>query len=309
MRIQALIGSVLVVGLLGIGILLGSVLGTVRAGAQTASQTPAQAATTTPAPSTTNPAPPLGPKVGGMGGKRGHGPGGLEGFGGFGGFGARGGFDRGFPGRAVTAEGAAGHITATTNLIALVRGDLTYATGKMDTADVQRWLNEADGLLKNAQSAVSGSKFEQASAYAQAASELAMTAEAQMAQKLGANTLPSYSQRPQHPGKGAIQGQPANTTLNQAQASRLLAATYNRLTMLGAVVGNASNAGNAPAYLTEAQNAYKSAYTAYQAGNYAEAATFAQLARRLAGVAGSVLRATTSPGNSDAPVTVPAPNF
>jgi TolA-binding protein len=131
-----------------------------------------------------------------------------------------------------------------------------------------------------------------------------------VAQELGADQLPSYSQRPVRGGKGIGHGfgrgpvDAANIT--QAQASRLLAATYNRLVGVGAVVAGTADAG---IWLTDAQAAYRAAYDAYQAGNYADAAASAKVANALAEVATGVQRATTSPGTSGAPVTVPAPNF
>jgi hypothetical protein len=100
-----------------------------------------------------------------------------------------------------------------------------------------------------------------------------------------------------------------DTTVTQAQASYILANTYERLVAQGNLVDSASNASQATPYLTDAQNAYRDAYNAYQAGNYTEAVQAAKLAERLAGVAGTIVRAPAAPANSDTPVTVPAPNF
>jgi hypothetical protein len=220
-----------------------------------------------------------------------------------------GGFDGGpFGGKefgGATADGATRAISNTTSLITQVKSDLAYATGKMDTTDVQRWINGADTLLASAQSANSSSQYGKAVAYAQAARELALTADAQMAQKLGAANLPSYSQMPQRPDKGTS----ANTTVTQAQASRILAETYNHLVMQAAVINGASNASEATPYLTDAQNAYKAAYDAYQAGKYSDAVASARLAGKLSGVAGAIAQASIAPANADTPVTVPAPNF
>ena len=302
MSIKVFVGSAMAVALLGAGVLAGSVVGTGNVSAQTSTQAQTPAATATPAPSTTNP----GTNNNGNGSM---GPGGMHGRGGM-----RGGGDFGFGGRGMggemwgggaTADGASRAITGTTNLITSVKSDLAYANGKMDTTDAQRWVNGADALLKSAQNANSSSQYGQAVAYANAARQLAETADSQMARKLGANTLPSYSQRPQRGGKF----QSTNTTLTQAQASRILAETYNRLVTVGTQVKSASNASEATSYLTDAQNAYKAAYNSYQAGNYADAAASARLAGQLGQVAEEIANASTAPANSTTPVTVPAPNF
>jgi len=223
--------------------------------------------------------------------------------GGIGGFGERG-------GNATTADGANNAITRAQNTVKLANDDLAYAKGKMDTANVERWLTGADSLIKNAQTAVTGSQYGQASGYAQAASQLAMLADKQMAQTLGADKLPSYSQRPAGRGNGNFgQGGQPNTTITQAQASRVLASTYNRLLVTGTLLKNAGAAGDASTYLTEAQNAYKTAYAAYNAGKYGDATNAARQADELAGVADTLLRAATAPNSNDTPVTVPAPNF
>jgi hypothetical protein len=213
-------------------------------------------------------------------------------------------------GREATADTATRAISSTTRLIDLVKADLAFANGKMDTANVQRWVSGAESLLDDAEAANGASNYEQAVAYAKAASIAASAAYTNMAQELGADQLPSYSQRPMRGGKGIGHGigrgpvDAANIT--QAQASRLLAATYNRLVGVGAVVAGTADAGT---WLTDAQAAYRAAYDAYQAGNYADAAASARIANALAEVATGVQRAATSPGTSGAPVTVPAPNF
>lgn len=289
MNVKTLIGSAMAVALLGVGVLAGSVAGTGGA----AAQTPSATAT----PSTTNPTAPANPYMGMHGGPDGRG---MH----DGGFGGRGfGMGRGYQG--ATADNATQQISNTMSLITQVKSDLAYATGKMDTADVQRWLTGADNLLKSAQTANSSSQYGQAVAYAQAARELAMTADLQMAQKLGADKLPSYSQMPMRGDKDAS----ANTTVTQAQASYILANTYNRLVTEGTLVKSSPNASLATGYLTDAQNAYKVAYDAYQAGKYSDAVASARLAEKLSGVAGAVAQAATAPANSDTPVTVPAPNF
>lgn len=290
MQPKVFIGSTMAVALMGIGFLAGSVVGGNNVSAQTNSATPVPTAV---APST-NPPSTTDPQQGsprGFGGMRGHGD---RGFGG------------GMFGDNLTADTASQQITNTNTAITSAKNDLAYATGKMDTTDVQRWINGADSLVKSAQSAAANSQYGQAVSYAEAARELAMTADEQMAQKLGADKLPSASQRPQW---GDRQGQQASTTLTQAQASRILAETYNRLVEEGTQVKSASNASEATPYLTDAQNAYKTAYNAYQAGNYTDAAASARLAGKLAGVAETIARASTAPANSTTPVTVPAPSF
>jgi len=202
------------------------------------------------------------------------------------------------------ANGAGRAITGTTNLLTQVKADLAYANGKMDTTDVQRWVNSADALLKSAQTSYTAAQYGQAAGYAHAAVELAQVADWQMAQKLGADKLPSYSQRPQRPNKPA----PSTTSITQAQASHILQNTYNHLVMQGAAIKNGANS-TASTLLTDAQNAYKAAYNAYQAGNYSDAVISAKLAEQLAGAAESVLRAATAPADPNTPVTVPAPNF
>jgi hypothetical protein len=107
-------------------------------------------------------------------------------------------------------------------------------------------------------------------------------------------------------GFGIGRGPVDTANITQAQASRLLAQTYNRLVGVGAVVAGTADAGT---WLTDSQAAYRAAYDAYQAGNYADAAASAKVANALAEVATGVKRAATSPGTSGAPVTVPAPNF
>lgn len=312
MNIKTIVGSSMAVALVGAGVLAGNIVGADRASAQApvpqASST--QVTPATPGTGTTSPTSPGTPPADGKdwGGMRGHG-GGREGFGpgGFGGMRGDGG---------ATADGASKQITNTTTLITQVKADLAYANGKMDTADVTRWISGADSLLKSAQTANSSAQYGQAVGYAGAARELAGIADSQMALKLGADKLPSYSQRPQgRMGKmGEMMGDkgmsvPANVTITQAQASRILAETYNRLQTQITQTKSAANATQAATYLTDAENAYKAAYTAYQAGKYNDAVTSAMLAGRLGGVAQAIAHASTAPANSDTPVTVPAPNF
>jgi hypothetical protein len=301
MKLKVLIGSTMAAALLGLGVLLGSVAGPTQAGAQTPAQTPAATATAKAAQT------PSAQKTPGVGDERGDRP-----FGGMhrGGRGGRGGHgDFGF-GHEATADTATRAISSTTSLIALVKADLAFANGKMDTASAQRWVSGAESLLGKAQSANGATNYEQAVAYAKAASIAASAAYTNIAQELGADQLPSYSQRPVRGGKGIGHGigrGPVDTAnITQAQASRLLAATYNRLVGVGAVVAGTADAGT---WLTDAQAAYRAAYDAYQAGNYADAAASARIANELAEVATGVQRAATSPGTSGAPVTVPAPNF
>jgi O6-methylguanine-DNA--protein-cysteine methyltransferase len=283
MRMKILLGAAVLAFALGLGVLIGNAAGAGGVSAQTPSQTPTPSAQPS---ATTSTAPSSKPGRGGHGGRWG--------------FGWKGAGHKGWG--AATAEGASSIISGTTNLISITKDDLTYATGKMDTADVQRWLNGADSLLQRAQSANANAQYGQAVAYAQAAGQLAMIARMRMAQELGVENLPSYNQLPAH---GHLHGVlPAKANVTQAQASYILSQTYYRLRMQSAVVS-----GDGRTWLTEAQNAYRSAYDAYQAGNYGEAVTYAHLADRLAGVAGSVSRAPDAPANRDTPVTVPVPNF
>ena len=311
MKSKAILSSTLAVGLLSLGILAGSVV----RGGSVAAQTPAQAtATAVPStqatPGTTNPST-KDPSMG-RGGRHG-GPGGPGGFGGHGG-GHHGGLGGAGLGPNATADGATRSISNTTSLITLIKADLAYATGKMDTSDAQGWLNGADTLLARAKSANSSAQYGQAVTYAAAASQLTNLAHMQIAQELGASSLPSYSQHPMgrhggHAGKDGVMSDDPNATINEAQASRILARTYNQLVAVGAVVKSSSSAGDAATYLTEAQNAYRDAYTAYQAGTYSEAAKLAKLSNGLGNVAGTLAGASGAPANVDAPANVPAPNF
>jgi hypothetical protein len=287
MNARVLVGSTLAAGLLGLGALVGSVVGTGEALAQT----PAATATATaqpadPGTSTTTP-PADAPADMGMKGGRGHGPGGFG----------------DVIGRGATADNATRQITSTNELIGLLEADLAYANGKMDTADVQRWIDSANALLDKAEAPNGNSQYGQSVAYASAARELVMIAYSNMAGELTAEALPSNGQI-----RGLHRGGPdaATTAPTQAQASYILANTYDRLVGQSAVIGTSSEAA---AYLDEAQAAYSDAYNAYQAGNYESAVTFARLAGKLAGVASSVAGAASAPANTDTSVTVPSPNF
>lgn len=288
MKVKALATSTLVAALLGVGVVAGGVTGVDGVSAQSAAPTQQAGPSQTANP---NQATPADPSAGDMKGFGGRGRGDHEG-------------ERGL-GLVATAEGASQAITNTTGAITSVKADLAYAQGKMDTADVQRWVNGADALLQSAVNANSSSQYGQAVAYAQAARELASTARSVMAQELGAGTLPSAGQDSGRPEKLA----PDYSTLTQAQASRIVAQAYERLVAAGASVQAASNASEAGPYLTDGQTAYRAAYDSYQAGNYADAAVSARLAERLAGVAAGIARASTAPANADTPVTVPAPTF
>jgi hypothetical protein len=325
MQLKLVIGALIVAMLVGLGVLAGTVIGSSRAAAQQAEQAfaavPAAAQSTpqsTATPGTTAPSKPGTGEPGEGNGK--HAPGGYGGFGpggmgrgfGGGGFGigpgpAPGDFGQGGP---TSANAASRVISSTANLIGQVKSDLAYANGKMDTTDTQRWVTGAESLLKSAQDANASSHYGQAVAYARASGQLAEVAETQMAQKLGADKLPSNSQRPQRPNRPANPSQGTTTTTpTQAEASRVLRNTYNQLVSMGALVKNASSAGDAATYLTDAQNQYKNAYNSYQSGNYSDALASARLAEELGGVANSVLQAVNEPNDSTTPVTVPAPNF
>ncbi len=143
MRIRLVIGAVVAAMLLGVGVLVGSVMGALSASAQAPTQVPTAAPTTPSTGTTTAPQNKPGQSVPG-------GPRGARGFGGPGGFGPVGGkpglsqgFDPGGfgPNGQATANGATKTISSTTSEIALVKSDLAYANGKMDTTDVQRWVN------------------------------------------------------------------------------------------------------------------------------------------------------------------------
>lgn len=308
MNWKVLAGALALSGLMAVSALVGSVALN-AASASTQSSPPAQPAaeaTTTPAPATT-PGSRQGKPNGGF---HGGGPGmGHPGMGGPGmGMGKH-----GFDGRGGdSANGANRVITATASLITLVKGDLTYATGKMDTATVADWVNRADGLLTTARSAATAGQYGKAAATADAAGSLARAADLLMQQALGADTLPSYNQRGfggrgDHMGKGTAPN--ATTTMTQAQVSRELASFYNAIVAQGALLKAGSSAGDAATYLTAAQNRYSMAYTAYQAGNYAEVHASVAVGRTLLEVAESLLRAATAPNSPDTPVQVPAPTF
>jgi hypothetical protein len=273
---------------------------------------PAAQATAAPAAPATTPGNKQGRPNGGFRGGLGMGHPGMGGPGmgrpGMGGPGM-GGPAMGRRGGATTAEGANRVISATNNLITLVKNDLTYATGKMDTTTAADWVSRAEGLVKSAQSAVTASEFGKAVATTNAAGNLAQAADLLMQQALGADKLPSYNQRG-FPGRvrpNVPNATPATPT--QAQSSREMASFYNEITRTSAELKAATSAGDAATYLTGAQNRYSTAYTAYQAGNYGEAHNSVAVGRLLLAAAQNLLRATTAPNSPDTPVQVPAPNF
>ena len=302
-----------VIGTVGSSLAAAAVfVGTVAAGvsAQTPPTTPTTpSAQTTPVPKSTavpgEDAKPGQPFPGGH-----HGPGGKGGFGIFGGFG---GFDGPWPGGkegfVSTADMANHQITHATEFLTLARTDLAYANGKMDTANVEKWLNSADALLKSAQTAVTDTKYERASLTAESAMGLIKAAESQMAYTLGADKLPSASQVPAGPmgRKGHMEGAPnaSSVTITQAQASRILAQAYNNLVAQKALIKST----DATPYLTDAQNAYKTAYDAYNAGKYNDAVFAARLSGQLVGIARSVQAAANAPDSPDTVVPVPGPTF
>ena len=166
MKLKAIAGSTLAATLMGVGVLAGSVIGNTTASAQTPSVTPSATVT---APALKDRSTAADPATGAPAGRQGGfgGPGGGRGHGGGGDFGGRCGYSR----RSHPL------IANATSSIASVNTDLTYATGKMDTAQVQEWLNGAAALLKSAEAANTASQFGQANAYATAASELARAAD------------------------------------------------------------------------------------------------------------------------------------
>jgi hypothetical protein len=315
MNMKTLTGTMVLAAALGIGVLAGSLLSpSASAGIHMTQVGQTTQATATAAPDTQKPALP----GGGMPGHRGRGPGGPGGHGpGDGhGFGPGPGPDGGPGGRfggAYTADGATRAISSTTSFITLVKGDLAYATGKMDTGTAQDWVNKADGLLTSAQTANSGGEYGKAVETAHAARELAQAAELLMQQALGPETLPSFSQRQfpggghRGPGPGPGVGPSANITVTQAQASRVLAGLYDSITMQEALLNNSTSKGDAATYLAAAQAQYSKAYTAYQAGSYKEAAGAAHIGHELLEVVNALLRAGTAPNGPDVPVQVPPP--
>lgn len=288
-------GTLMVLSALGVAAVASNV------GAQTTPGTTAATAV----PSTPGTTTDLGMKPG-RGGHMG-GPGGRGGFEG----GPMGGpgFGPGGPGGGLigTSDGATRAINNATSFITLVKGDLAYATGKMDTVAVEGYLKTADSLLASAQSALTASQFGKAGVTAEAAHDLAQVAHSLMAQALGADKLPSYSQRPMD--KRGPEGDLSNVTITQAQASRDLARTYNELVVQATLLKNTGNVVEASNLLTAAQNAYKSAFDSYSAGKYNEAVASSRLAGQLSHVVGHLIQAANAPDNADTPVTVPSPNF
>ncbi|HKP51665.1 MAG TPA: hypothetical protein VJ183_03335 [Chloroflexia bacterium] len=273
-----------------------------RVSAQTPTAGTAQATVTPGANTPVKGDPGFGP---GMGGHRGGGPGGF-GKGGPGGPGGhhgdgRGGFE------FATSAGASQAITNATTVINLVKADLAYAMGKMDTAAIEGYLKTADSLLASAQSAFAASQFGKAGGTAEAARSVADVAYSVMAQALGADKLPSYSQRPMHRMHPDAAQQ--SVTVTQAQASHVLVRTYEELVVQATLLKNAGSVAEASNLLTSAQNVYKQAYSDYGAGKYNEAVASAKLAGQLSHVVGELIRAANAPANADTPVTVPSPNF
>ncbi len=313
---------------LGIGVLAGSVL-TPSASAGTAvtqtDQTGQVAdATATPAPDSQKPGSPRNGMPGMRGSRGPGGPGGQAWGGGPGGPDAGPRFEsgvRGSFGGAYSADGATRAISSTTSVITLVKGDLAYAAGKMDTATAQDWVDKADGLLAAAQTANTNGEYGKSVETANAASELARAAEMLMQQALGADTLPSYTQRqnagkgqmhPGMPGPGMGPGKigpggqvPSNIT--QAQASRIVANLYNSIVSQEALVNSSASKGGAATYVAAAKDQYSKAYSAYQAGNYSDAAGAANVGDALLRVVNSLLSAGTAPNSPDTPVQVPQP--
>jgi hypothetical protein len=299
---KIIFSAIMMSGVLFVGVIAGGVMQPKASAALPAAfvgqlaQSTATAVPSTPGPATT--AVPKAERPDMPYGRGGHGRGGKGGrHGGLGG-----------PGRhieAATADGAARSISQTIGIITLVKADLAYATGKMDTATVQSWLNNADTLLNSARGANISGQYGRAALTANAAGELAWAADLLMAQALGAEVLPSNAQRSMRGRDGMRGGVTTPTGLTQAQASRELASLYNSIVMRGALQGTADSTN----YLNIAKEYYRTAYNAYGAGNYADAYKAAAVARRLLGVSDSLLRANTAPNNVDTPVQVPAPTF
>jgi len=316
MNLKTSAGALAVVAVMGLAVLSGGILAhTASAGAVvtlTSQQGQTAQATATAVPGTPKatavPGAPSAPFPGAKGG---------PGFGGkmFGGrgFGHHGPGGFGHLSGPYSTEGATRTISMTTDLINLVKGDLAYATGKMDTGTVQNWINQADALLRSAQSAAGSSQFGRAVETAGAATGLAGAAHLLMAQSLGADQLPSYTQRPMKGGMGKEgrhgMAPGAVTGVTQAQASRHLAGLYNGILAQQAQLGRAGNTGDANNYLTAAKDYYRTAYDAYQAGKYDDAFKAASVSQALLGVVDGLVRAASAPNTQDAPIQVPAPNF
>ena len=328
MNLRNFVGALALGALMGLAVLAGGILAqntsasaplasnaaqTDQKAQVTQAATPGAQETAVPAPQQgTSPAP-GGPGMGRGFGMRGHHAEGELGFGfggpdfGFGGPGfGPGGHGKGMHGGQLTADSANRVISGTASLITLVKSDLAYANGKMDTAKVQDWISRADTLLKSAQSAVSSNQYERAIATAQAAHGLADAADTLMAQALGADNLPSYSQRPM---KGRFGGNVTIPDATQAQASRMLAGFYNAILMKDAQLKASTSKGDADTYLSAAKDTYRTAYTAYGAGKYNDVRNSVKVGQMLLGVAESLLRAGSAPNDPNTPVQVPAPNF
>src|SRR5262249_32072546 len=84
----------------------------------------------------------------------------------------------------------------------------------------------------------------------------------------------------------------------QAGASRTLVAVYNQIKEISDRVSGTDNA-DAKSFTTTAQNLYKTAYDLYNAGTYARAASTADVAAQLAGIADFMTNSftVTVPGN------------
>ncbi len=212
--------------------------------------------------------------------------------------GPKGNFPGGFPG----SRGRFGDPTARASaLIDRAKSDLANAQGKMDTTQVQAWLNQAATALSAAQSAQSSNKTFEARADAGAAQELALAAETQIRAKTG--TTPTPSATPTNRPTGS-NGTP--TIPPQARTSRALAGTYRALIEERDSLQASNPGGNWSSILSDAEGFYKDAYSAYNASNYDQASVDARIAGHLGRAVGLAVSATKDPTQ---PVTVPAPNF
>ncbi|MDQ2808467.1 MAG: hypothetical protein M3Z04_16395 [Chloroflexota bacterium] len=283
---------------LGAVALAGAAFGGTVAFAQTvppASGNTAPSAQSTPAAGTQT-----GP--GEMRGHGGHGgPGGFGGFDGPSGHG-RGGFG-GPDGATTTVDGATRSIQQATAAVTLVRTDVSAVAGKTDTTQANTWLDQADALIKQAQTAGDAQHYAQAAAYAHTGADLARTADTALENAVGEANLPSAANRPARSDNGTA------PTATQVSASRDLSRTYSELVAQAAQLKAAGTVAGATDYLSAAQKAYGQAYTAYGAGNWSDAQNSARLADSLSRVVGDLIRAAQAPADSTAPVTVPAPNF
>ena len=131
-----------------------------------------------------------------------------------------------------------------------------------------------------------------------------MAADQLMVAKLG-NQLPSQANRPTPPAP-PVQPTGATAPSPQARVSRDLAHSYADIVSQRDALNAANLGGFWSDVLKQAEDQYKDAYTAYQAGNYDQAAASVQVADHLARAIDHALHVSSDPSK---PVSVPAPQF